>query len=98
MTPIFSHSSHWLSVELVGQAPNRDAIGAVVRVTVGGRTLVQPRLSAGSYLSQHDHRLHFGLGSHDRIDGLAVIWPDGSPQTGQKPSVDGREVICQQAR
>ena len=69
---------HWLAVRLVGRSPNRDAIGTTVRVVVGGRTLLQQRLSGGSYLSQHDSRLHFGLGGHVRVERVEVVWPDGA--------------------
>jgi hypothetical protein len=88
---------HWLSVELLGRHPNRDAIGAVVKVSVGGRTILQPRLSAGSYLSQHDSRIHFGLGGHGKIDRLEVRWPDGSRQTLDDVRADRRISIRQQA-
>jgi hypothetical protein len=34
--------------------------------------------SGGSYLSQSDLRLHFGLRDHTRIDRLEVHWPSGA--------------------
>ena len=87
---------HWLSVQLVGRSTNRDALGAVVRITVGGRTIIQPRLSAGSYLSQHDPRIHFGIGLHRRVDRLEILWPDGSRQTMGDVPADRRVVVRQQ--
>jgi hypothetical protein len=33
--------------------------------------------SGGSYLSQSDLRIHFGLGDHPRVDKLEVLWPGG---------------------
>jgi len=72
---------HWLCVHLLGSGGNRDAIGAMVKVTAGGRTLVQQRLAAGSYLSQHDPRLHFGLGTATHAERIEVTWPDGSQKT-----------------
>ena len=72
---------HWLQVHLIGHGSNRDAIGALVKLTFGDRILVRQRFSAGSYLSQHDPRLHFGLGEHRKADRLEVVWPDGSRQT-----------------
>jgi hypothetical protein len=83
---------------LIGSGGNRDAIGAVVRVTVGGRTAVLPRLSGGSYLSQHDPRLHVGLGQHDKIEGLEVVWPGGSRQELRKAAADQLVTIRQQGR
>ena len=38
-------------------------------------------ISGGSYLSQHDLRIHFGLGSHVRLDQAEVLWPDGKKDT-----------------
>ncbi len=37
--------------------------------------------SGGSYLSQNDLRLHFGLGSATKIDALEVRWPTGKTET-----------------
>lgn len=79
---------HWLAVVLVGHGANRDALGATVRVTAGGRSQIRPRLSAGSYLSQHDARLHFGLGPQRAVDELEITWPDGSRQVLHKVSAD----------
>lgn len=67
---------HWLSVKLIGRPPNRDAIGAFVKIDFGGRTLVRQRLSGGGYLSQHDPRLHFGLEKYQSVEKLEVTWPD----------------------
>jgi enediyne biosynthesis protein E4 len=36
--------------------------------------------SSGSYLSQSDLRLHFGLGAHRRADKVEVYWPSGGSQ------------------
>ncbi len=79
---------HWLQVSLVGHAPNRDAIGAIVKITLGGRMLIRHRASAGSYLSQHDARLHFGLGACSKIDRLEVIWPNGKGQIMRDIPID----------
>jgi hypothetical protein len=32
----------------------------------------------GSYMSQNDLRLHFGLGSHATIDRVEISWPSGA--------------------
>ena len=34
-------------------------------------------LSGGSYLSQNDLRIHFGLGSKDQVDRVEILWPNG---------------------
>jgi enediyne biosynthesis protein E4 len=72
-----SNGNHWVSVQLAGTRSNRSAIGARVRLKTGAHTQSQEVRSGGSYLSQNDLRLHFGLGSATTIDRLEVIWPTG---------------------
>lgn len=69
----------WLKVELQGVRSNRDGIGALVRVTTGGRTQVQARLSQSGFYSSADKRLHFGLGRSAAGGDAAVevVWPGG---------------------
>ncbi|PYV40860.1 MAG: hypothetical protein DMG06_18965 [Acidobacteria bacterium] len=72
-----SSSGNWILLKLKGRKSNRSAIGA--RATVRTGTMVQMRevKSGGSYQSQSDLRLHFGLGGHRRIDELKIRWTDG---------------------
>jgi hypothetical protein len=72
-------AGHWLLLRLVGTRSNRSAIGARVTVTAAGRTpQVDEVRSGGSYLSQNDLRLHFGLGAATRADSISVRWPSGA--------------------
>ncbi|MCP3902318.1 MAG: CRTAC1 family protein, partial [Planctomycetes bacterium] len=71
----------WLKVQLRGTGLNRSAIGARVRVEAGGRFLSRYLRSSDSYLSHHDPRLHFGLGTAETVDRVVVDWPDGSSET-----------------
>ncbi len=54
----------------------RDAIGARITLTSGGRKQIDEVRSGGSFISQSDFRLHFGLGKATTAD-LSVRWPDG---------------------
>ncbi len=69
---------HWVSFELAGTKSNRLAIGARLKLVAGGMTQTQEIHSGGSYLSQHDLRVHFGLGSATKIDSLEIRWPSGA--------------------
>ena len=69
--------THWVGFELAGTKSNRLALGARVTVTVGGMTQTDEVRSGGSYLSQNDLRLHFGLGQATKIDSVEVRWPSG---------------------
>jgi enediyne biosynthesis protein E4 len=69
---------HWIGIKLVGTKSNRDGIGARVELETGGLRDIDEVRSGGSYLSQGDLRLHFGLGAQTRIDHLTVRWPSGA--------------------
>lgn len=70
-------SNHWVLLRLVGTRSNRSAVGAVARVTAGGRTQVDEVRAGRGYQSAEDLRLHFGLGTHAVVDRLVVRWPSG---------------------
>jgi hypothetical protein len=72
-----TEGGHWLVLRLEGTASNRDAVGARVVVTAGGRRQTAWRSGGGSYQSASDPRLHFGLGAADRADDVEVRWPSG---------------------
>ena len=65
-------------VEAVGTKSNRSAIGARVLVTAGGLRQTDEVRSGGSYASQSDFRLHFGLGSATNVDQIEIRWPSGA--------------------
>jgi hypothetical protein len=81
----------WLRVRLVGVRSNRDGIGARVRVTADGKTLVRDQQLCGGYISSHDPRLHFGLGTAPRIEKITVRWPSGRLDTIRDVPLD-REI------
>jgi hypothetical protein len=74
-------ANHWTLLQLTGRRSNRSGLGARVRVTAGGRTQIDEVRSGGSYLSQNDLRLHFGLGAAEKMDRIEIEWPSGIPQT-----------------
>lgn len=79
---------HWVSFELEGTRSNRMALNARVYVTTGTMQQMDEVRSGGSYLSQSDVRLHFGLGTSKKIDKVEVRWPDGSSQSFQDVAAD----------
>jgi len=72
---------HWVSFELAGTKSNRLAIGARLKIVAGGVTQTEEVRSGGGYLSQHDLRVHFGLGAATKIDSLEIRWPSGKVET-----------------
>jgi hypothetical protein len=68
---------HWVSFELAGTKSNRLALNARIKIVAGGMTQTDEIHSGGSYLSQNDLRLHFGLGSAAKIERVEIHWPSG---------------------
>ncbi|MGA2886403.1 MAG: CRTAC1 family protein [Terracidiphilus sp.] len=69
---------HWVSFELSGTKSNRLALNARIKITAGDMTQTDEIHSGGSYLSQNDLRVHFGLGSATKIDSVEIHWPSGA--------------------
>ena len=73
--------NHWVSFQLESEKSNRLALNARIRATAADLVQLGEVISGGSYLSQHDLRVHFGLGSHERVDKAEITWPDGKVET-----------------
>jgi hypothetical protein len=73
--------NHWISFQLEGTQSNRLALNARVKTTAGDLVQTNQVLSGGSYLSQHDLRIHVGLANHDHVDKAEIVWPSGKVET-----------------
>jgi hypothetical protein len=73
-------SNHWISFELEGTKSNRLALNTRVKATAGDLVQTGEVLSGGSYLSQSDLRIHFGLGNRKRVDKVEISWPTGKTE------------------
>jgi len=89
-------SNSWLLVKLVGVKTNRAAIGARVIVEANNRRQVQEVRSGGSFCSQSDLRLHFGLGKATEAR-LRVRWLGGAEETLDRV-VSNRLVVIQEGK
>ena len=78
---------------LVGTKSNRDAIGAIVRVSAGGITQSRMVKGGSSYLSQSELPATFGLEKRDRIDRAVIEWPSGRTEE-YKDLTAGRCYEC----
>ena len=92
-----NNGNHWVGLTLVGHRSNRDAIGAEVKLTSGGKAQWATVSTAGSYLSASDKRLHFGLGASTQIDAIEVHWPSGIVQTVKTVALDQFTMIDEPA-
>ena len=78
-----------VELKLVGTDSNRDAIGACVRLTANGKTMMRQVEAGSGYASQMMLPLHFGLGKTDRIDNIEIRWPSGRVQ-----HLEGQELAA----
>jgi hypothetical protein len=85
--------NHWLGLRLEGKTCNRDAIGARLSWSVGGKRHSSLKTSGGSYLSAHDPREVLGLGSATKVDWLEIRWPAPSQRLERFTNVPADRYI-----
>ena len=86
-------SNHWISFQLEGVKCNRLALNARVRIFAGDLVQFDEVVSGGSYLSQNDLRIHFGLGPHERVDRVEITWPGGKVERLMNLPADSFYVV-----
>jgi hypothetical protein len=72
-----SKTGNAVEIKLVGTRSNHDAVGACVRLTAGGKTMVRQVEAGSGYASESMLPVHFGLGGAERIDAVEITWPSG---------------------
>jgi hypothetical protein len=87
---------HRVLFRLVGTKSNRAAIGARVTITGGGMTQFNEVRGGGSYLSQNDLRIHFGLGEAKVMETVVVRWPNGNSETLRSVAADAIYTITEE--
>ncbi|MFZ1009564.1 MAG: CRTAC1 family protein [Candidatus Sulfotelmatobacter sp.] len=79
--------NNWIKIRTIGTKSNRSGIGARLKCTAHfpGETKPHQQIdevrSGGSYISQSDLRVHFGLGKAEKVDMLEIRWPSGHVDT-----------------
>src|SRR5207302_1748221 len=82
-----SSGNNWIKIKAIGVKSNRSGIGARITcmTSVPGESKPHRQIdevrSGGSYFSQSDLRVHFGLGKATKVDLLEVRWPSGQVDT-----------------
>jgi hypothetical protein len=79
--------NNWIKVRIIGTKSNRSGIGARLICVTHPAGEAKPHRqideirSGGSYISQNDLRIHFGLGKAEKVDALEIHWPSGQVDT-----------------
>ena len=90
-------SNNWIKVKTIGTKSNRSGIGARLKCVSRpanekkDHEQIDEVRSGGSYLSQNDLRIHFGLGRADKVELLEIRWPSG--QVDQLKNVSVNQLI-----
>jgi hypothetical protein len=80
--------NHWLRMNLRGTRSNRSAVGARVTITAAGKRSIAEVKAGGSYCSQNELTLHFGLGAVERVQLLEIRWPSGLTERFENLAAD----------
>lgn len=79
--------NNWIKIRTIGTKSNRSGIGARLICTTHPAGEPKPHQqidevrSGGSYISQNDLRVHFGLGKAEKVDVIEIRWPSGQVDT-----------------
>ncbi|HTE90408.1 MAG TPA: CRTAC1 family protein [Terriglobales bacterium] len=80
-------ANNWIKIKTFGSKSNRSGIGARLKCVtrLPGENKPHEQIdevrSGGSYISQNDLRVHFGLGKAEKVDLLEIRWPSGQVDT-----------------
>jgi enediyne biosynthesis protein E4 len=77
--------NNWVKVRLQGTRSNRNAYGAMIKVSSGDLVQHHETQSAHGYNSTSDPVITFGLGARTAVDSIEVRWPSGATQTIRSP-------------
>jgi enediyne biosynthesis protein E4 len=89
-----SSGNNWIKLKLIGTKSNRSGIGARVSCSTifpgesQPHTQIDEVRSGGSYFSQSDLRLHFGLGKAEKVNLIEVRWPSGQVDSFRNSSAN----------
>jgi hypothetical protein len=82
------NSNHWVELKTVGTVSNRDAVGAAITLTAGGKTQYRQQFGGQHQNAQDSPLVHFGLGQATIVQSLVITWPSGLVETHSNLPVD----------
>jgi hypothetical protein len=86
---------HRLMVKLAGRVPNRDGIGAEIRIETASGIQVRQVYTERGVVTSEPSTVHFGLGGDTSINKLTIHWPNGQVQVLEDLPVDKLLTIRQ---
>jgi tetratricopeptide (TPR) repeat protein len=77
---LLANRNRWLQVDLVGVKSNRFGVGAALVAKAGDLMVYREVKGSEGFGSTDPHRVHFGLGRHEKVHSLEIHWPSGKRQ------------------
>ncbi|WP_442510646.1 FG-GAP-like repeat-containing protein [Novipirellula sp. SH528] len=90
-----STANHWIQLQLVGTASERDAIGARVTIEFDSNAITQTVNTGDGYCAKNESVLFFGLAASDLVDRVTVEWPSGRVQVFDQLTCDTRWMLIE---
>ena len=87
---------NYLRISLEGVASTRDAFGSVVRVKTSAGILTKIKSGGSGFISQHDPRLHFGLGKDAKAEWVEVTWANGKAERFEGDFAAGNTLLLKE--
>ena len=87
--------NNWIAIKTLGIISNRDGIGTRITLAADGHTQTREVNSGSSYMSAHDTRCYFGLGTQTTVDRLELRWQSGVVQVFENLPVNQEHVISE---
>jgi len=93
-----ANHNHWIILQLVGVADNRDGLGTKVMITTANGVQFNEATTAVGYNSSSDKRVYFGLGNATVVDRIELAWPTGVKQVLKNVKADQILTIAESGR
>ncbi|MEP7321969.1 MAG: FG-GAP-like repeat-containing protein [Saprospiraceae bacterium] len=88
-------NNHYLNVRLTGNQSNKSAVGAKIILVNNGMRQTREIYAGLSYGISSSLTLHFGIGTANKIDSLIILWPNGTKETIESPTIDRTLIVKQ---
>ncbi len=90
-----SNKNHFVRLRLVGRNGSRDAIGAVAVLESSAGNQLRMVKGGGSYMSQNELRLYWGVAEGVEVTGIHITWPNGTSQMIAEVPLDETLVVIE---
>ena len=71
---------HWITVSVIGTRSNRSGVNTQFRWIMGGQKQIAELAGGDGYYCSNERQLFIGLGSHESLESLEIVWPNGVSQ------------------